>query len=145
MELIVGFTGENGVETSKTVRYRVPVGASPGVLYITASDAAYTNMLDLQAAIGAPVHSPAEVLELLNSVRGSTSAYVRVWRAETVYSVEGRDLPSPPPSLALILARAQPEATSVFNGRGSKIAEIEIPQGRNVITGSKTVQIEVKE
>lgn len=145
VEVIVGFTGENGAETSKTVHYHVPVGTPPGVLYITAADATYTNMLDLQAAIGAPVHSPAEVLGLLNSVRGSTNAYVRVWRAETVYSVEGRDLPAPPPSLALILAKAQPDGPSLFTGRGSKIAEIEIPQGRNVITGSKTVQVEVKE
>ncbi len=85
------------------------------------------------------------MLALLNSVRGSTNAYVRVWRAETVYSVEGRDLPAPPPSLAMILAKAQPDGPSLFTWRGSKIAEIEIPPGRNVITGSKTVQVEVKE
>ncbi len=143
-EVIVGFTGENGIETSKTVRYHVPVGAPLGVLYVTAADAAYSNMLDFQLAVGAPVHSAAEVLETLNRMHGSTSAYVRIWRAEAVYSVEGRDLPSPPPSLALILARSVENATAL-NGRGSKIAEIEIPQGRYVVTGSKTVQLEVKE
>ena len=45
----------------------------------------------------------------------------------------------------MILSRAQTQATAVANLRGSKLAEIEIPGGNNVVTGSKTVQVEVKE
>jgi hypothetical protein len=143
--IIVGFTGENGVETSKRVVYHVPTGASYGTLYVTASDATYTNMLELQSSMGAPVHSPGQVVELLNSLRTSTKAYVRVWRAETAYSVDGRDLPDPPPSLALILSRAQAGMMNQLNWRGSKVTEIEVPAGDYVVTGSKTIQIEVKE
>jgi hypothetical protein len=142
IEMIVGFTGENGVESSKTVHYRVPVGAPPGMLYVTASDAAYTNMLELQSAAGTPVHSVAQVLDFLNSMRSSTKAYVRIWRVDPAYSIEGRDLPDPPPSLAMILGRAQ---ATQLNWRGSKVTEIEIPAREAVVTGSKTVQIEVKE
>jgi len=143
VELIVGFTGENGAESSTTVHYRVPVGAPPGTLYVTASDAAYTNMLEMQAAVGSPVHSAAQVVDFLNHLKTSTNAYVRVWRMDTAYTVEGRDLPAPPPSLAMILGRAQ--AGSLLNWRGSKVTEIEIPTHESVVTGSKTVQIEVKE
>jgi hypothetical protein len=45
----------------------------------------------------------------------------------------------------MILSRAQAQASNIPNLRGSKIAEIEIPAGENVVTGSKTVQVEVKE
>ena len=68
VELIVTLAGENGVETVKKVSYHVPVGAPPGLLYFTAADATIHEPAGFQSAIGAPLHSPAQVLELLNSL-----------------------------------------------------------------------------
>ena len=85
------------------------------------------------------------MLEFLNGLRSNTKAYIRVWRNEAAYTIDGRDLPSPPPSVAMILSRAQTQAAGLPNLRGSKLAEIEISAGDNVVTGSKTVQVEVKE
>jgi hypothetical protein len=68
-----------------------------------------------------------------------------VWRADAAYSIDGRDLPNPPASLAAILGRSQPGAASLASTRGTKVAEIEVPGGDAVVTGSKTIQIEVKE
>jgi len=110
---------------------------------VTVADASTTNLLEYQAVYGTPAHSPAQVLSLLNGLRSNTSAWVRVWRNETDYTVEGRDLPDPPPSIAMILGRAQAGSTTLLN-RGSKVAEIEMPEGSSVVTGSKTVQVEVK-
>ena len=90
-------------------------------------------------------HSPGQVLEFLNGLRLNTKAYIRVWRNEASYTIDGRDLPSPPPSVAMILNRAQTQSTNLPNLRGSKLAEIEVPAGDSVVTGSKTVQVEVKE
>jgi hypothetical protein len=146
VELAVTLAGENGAETEKKVRYRVPVGAPPGPLYFTVSDATSTNLLEFQAAMGTPLHTPSQLLGQLNAQRSNTKAYVRVWRAESSYTIQGRDLPDPPPSLAMILARGQiGGAAAAMNMRGSKVAEIEIPAGDFVVTGSKTVQVEVKE
>jgi hypothetical protein len=50
-------------------------------------------------------------------------------------------LPDPPPSLALVLGSTQ----SLSQNRNSKITELVIDAGELMITGSKTVQIEVKE
>jgi len=145
LEVIVTLAGENGQETSKVVRYKIPVGAPLGALYLTVADAASMNILDQQAAASGSAHSPARVLEYLNSLRANTRAYLRVWRPEASYTLDGRDLSNPPPSLALILARAQTGGAAGFNWRGSKIAEIEIPGGERLVTGSKTIQVEVKE
>jgi hypothetical protein len=146
IELTVMLVGENGFESPNKVHYRLPVGAPTGPLYVTVSDATSTNLLDYQAAMGTPFHTPGQVLGFLNALRTNTKAYLRVWRAETAYTVEGRDLPDPPPSVALILGRAQIAAAGMFsNWRGSKLAEIEVPAGENVVTGSKSIQIEVKE
>jgi hypothetical protein len=145
LEVIVTLAGENGQETSNAVHYKVPIGAPLGPLYLTVADAASMNLLDLQSAAGAPAHSPTRVIEFLNSIRANTKAYLRIWRPEASYTVDGRDISNPPPSLALILARAQTGGAGLFNLRGSKLAEIEIPLGQRLVTGSKTIQVEVKE
>jgi len=144
-EIAVILSGENGTETTRKVRYRVPVGAETGPLYLTVGDATASNLADLQAAYGATFRSPAQVLGMLNGLRTNTSAYLRVWRSGPSYTVEGRELPDPPASVAMILGRAQPGGPSSLNVRGAELAEIEVASGGNVVTGTKTIQIEVWE
>jgi hypothetical protein len=143
-EVTVVLSGENGVETTRKVRYRVPVGAEAGPLYLTAGDATSANFVDLQTASGTAFRSPAQVLDMLNGLRPNTSAYVRVWRPGPTYTVEGRDLPDPPASVAMILGRSQPGGPNL-NARGAELAEMEVASGGNVVTGSRTIQIEVRE
>jgi hypothetical protein len=146
VELTVVMAGENGLGTSQRVKYRVPVGAAAGTLNFTIADATSTNVIEFQSAIGAPQRSPEQVLDLLNGLRSNTKAYVRVWRAQPAYTVEGRDIPDPPPSLAMMLTRAQAGSTNLVNTRGAKLAEIEVPGAPGfVVTGTKTIQVEVKE
>jgi hypothetical protein len=145
IEIVVGFTGENGTESSKIVHYRVPSSAARGTIYVTASDATFANLMELQAASGTAAHSAAQVLDFLKKQKSNTSAWLRIWRAEGAYSVDGRDLADAPPSLALILMKAQLSGANALNWRGSQIEEIEIPMGASVVTGNKTAQIEVKE
>jgi hypothetical protein len=59
--------------------------------------------------------------------------------------VEGGDFPDPPPSVALILAGSQNVLSGVSQTRNSKLAELEIGGGEAMISGSKTIQVEIKE
>jgi hypothetical protein len=146
VELTVVLAGDSGAETSQHVRYRVPVGAAAGPLSFTVSDATSTNLLEFQSMAGTPQRSAQQVLSMLTGFRSNTKAYLRVWRSEPSFTVEGRDLPAPPPSLAMILSRVQQGAGNVLTPRGAKLAEIEISAGAGVVvTGSKTAQVEVKE
>jgi hypothetical protein len=70
---------------------------------------------------------------------------VRVWRTDPAFQLEGSDLPAPPASVALILAGSQSTLAGVTQIRNSKIAEMEIDGGDMVISGVKTVQVEIKE
>ena len=145
LEIGVVLSEENGAETVKKIHYRVPVGAPAGTLNVTVTDASSANLLEFQGSLSTPARSAAQVLSILNGLRSNTSAYARVWRADNVYSVEGRDLPDPPASLAVILGRTQPGASTLAGTRGTTVTEIEIPTGTNAVSGSKTIQIEVKE
>jgi hypothetical protein len=143
VELSVTFTGENGLETQKSVHYRVPVGAPAGTLSFTVSDGSMTNALDQQMLPTVP-KSPTQLVSFLNNLHPNTNAYVRVWRSDPAFEVQGQDLPDPPPSVGLILAKAQ-AAQGVWLPRGSKVGELQIETGDVVVTGSKTAQVEVKE
>ena len=146
LDLTVVMAGQNGQDTSRRLTYRVPLGIPPGTLNFTIADATSTNVIEFQSAVGTQERSPQQVLSLLNGLRSNTKAYIRVWRAEPSYTVEGRDIPNPPPSLAMVLARAQTGSANLVNTRGAKIAELEVPGvAGSVITGTKTIQVEVKE
>jgi SpoIVB peptidase S55 len=146
VELTIVLGAQNGQETSHRVKYRVPTGAQTGPLNFTIADATSTNVMEFQAAVGTPQRSPQQVLSLLSGLRSNTKAYVRVWRAEPSYTVEGRDIPDPPPSLALLLARAQVGFVNLTNTRGAKFAELEVPGAAGfVVIGTRTIQVEVKE
>jgi len=142
--LSVTFTGENGVELQKSVRYQVPVGAPDGTLSFTVSDGSLSNALDYQQMASQAPKSPAQLVSFLNNLRPNTNAYIRVWRSDPAFQVQGQDLPDPPPSVGLILAKAQ-AAQGVWLPRGSKIDELQIGTGDVVVSGSKTAQVEVQE
>ena len=144
IDLTVSFSGENGVELQKTVRYTVPIGAPAGILNFTVADGSYSNTLDYQQLAAALPKSPTQAISFLNNLRPNTNAYVRVWRTDPAFLVQGEDLPDPPPSLGLILAKAQ-VAQGTWFARSSKIDELRIATGDVVVTGQKTVPVEVKE
>jgi hypothetical protein len=89
---------------------------------------------------------------ILNAYRGSEAAYVRVWRQQPSFTISGPlpggDITDPPPSVALILA--DPSSSPTSNAaltllRGSQVAELRMPVDNYVVTGSKTVQVEIKD
>ncbi len=145
VQLNIFLTGENGSELKRQVSYNVPIGAEPGTLYFTVADANSANLADFRQILTANPHSPAQLISTVNALHPSNKAYVRVWRADPAFQLEGSDLPDPPASVALILGGSQSSHAGVSQTRNSKVAEMEVDAGEMVITGSKTVQVEIKE
>lgn len=145
VELTTMLVGENGAEVPRTIVYQVPQGITPGPLYFTVADGMTTNLTEFRQIIGAQPKSISQLISIVNNLRANTKAYVRVWRPEPAYQLEGADFPDPPPSVAMILAGSQTAQGSISQTRNSKIAELEIGAGDSVINGSKTIQVEVKE
>ena len=139
VELRVSLRGENGAEQLRRLSYKTPVGMTPGPLYFTVSDAFTANLTEFRQSIGQPARSAAQLIATVNDLKPNTKAYVRVWRPEASYTVSGEDFPSPPPSLGLMLGKSQ---TPTYN---SRIAELTIDGGGSVVSGSKTIQVDVKD
>ncbi|MEO8371978.1 MAG: SpoIVB peptidase S55 domain-containing protein [Candidatus Solibacter sp.] len=145
IQLHVTFTGENGAETVRNVDYQVPIGAEPGQIYFTVADASTTNIADYRQVLNATARTPAQLLSTVSNLHPNTKAYIRVWRADPAFQLEGADLPDPPASISLILAGSPSTASGITATRNAKIGEMEIDLGDMAVAGSKTVQVEVKE
>ncbi len=140
IEVTTRLAGVNGLEILRTVKYDVPIGAPPGTLYFSVSDGSQTSLLDLRATYGSTARTSAQLIEALHNLRSNDKAYLRVWRAEPSYVLSGEEIPDPPPSLAMILNSAVPSTVI----RNAKVAEFILDGGGNVVTGSKTAQVEVR-
>jgi hypothetical protein len=110
-----------------------------GPLFFTVTDAPSSNIVEFRQFLSAPPRSAEQMREFLSGLRVPNRGYVRVWRQQPSLMVAGETLPAIPPSAALTLARTSSQLGA------SKIAEIPLPQGNSVYSGSKTVQVEVKE
>jgi hypothetical protein len=141
IELMVQLDGENGADLSRTVKYQIPPGTSPGTLFFTVADGPQTSILELRQIAGETAHSPDQLISMVNRLRPSDKAYIRVWRPQPAYEVAGEELPDPPPSLSLVLGSTQ----GLTQNKNSKIAEIILDAGEFMVTGAKTVQLEVKQ
>jgi len=145
VRLDIVLSGENGSETTRQVDYQVPIGAQPGPLYFTVADAGTANLTDFRQILTATPHSPGQLITTVNNLHPNDKAYVRVWRPDTAFQLEGVDMPALPPSAALVLEGSQPTLAGISQTRNSRLAEMEIDGGGMVISGVKTIQVEVKE
>ncbi|MBV9268826.1 MAG: hypothetical protein JO061_21840, partial [Acidobacteriaceae bacterium] len=144
--------GENGFQTSRSIEYKVPIGAPAGALNFTVSDANTINFPEFAGMNSGSAKTAAQLIDMVNKYRGSQAAYIRVWRAEPAFTISGPspggELTDPPPSVMLILADPSMSPTSnaaQVTTRGSAVAELTIPVEGYVISGARTVQVEVKE
>ncbi len=105
LQLNIAFTGENGAELTRKVEYEVPIGMEPGTLFFTVADANIANIADFRQVLTTTPRSPVQIVSTVNNLHPNTSAYVRVWRADPAYQLEGSDLPDPPASIAPLFSR----------------------------------------
>jgi len=132
-----------GERVTRTVSYKVPAGAAAGPLQFTITDGPTANLLELRQQVLIPPQTANDVTAILEELRANDRAYVRVWRAEATYSTQGRDLPSPPPSVAGLLARSQ--GGTGFPSYTANTDELVVELDGRMISGNKTVTVEVKE
>jgi hypothetical protein len=150
LELSVLFTGENGTEIVRHTKVHIPIGAQTGLLNLTVSDANGLNYPELAGLSPSTVSRPDELVKELSAIRPSDQAYLRVWRQEPAFPVGGREIADPPPSIAMVMNRTlgtgvTAGSTMLLSPRGATVDEIELNPGNFVVSGSKTIQVEVKE
>ncbi len=145
LQLNIAFTGENGAETHPESRIRSSHRHGAGHALLHRGRCQHRQHRRFPP--GAHFHPPQPRTARFHGEQSPPQhqAYVRVWRADPAYQLEGSDLPDPPASIALILGGSQSSTNGITQTRNSKIGEMEVDTGDMVVTGTKTVQVEVKE
>lgn len=139
VEITATFSGEHGIEMTRTAKYQVPVGAPVGPLYFTVTDGPSANLSDFRQFLLAPPRSAPQLYDFLTGLHPNDRPYVRVWRTQPSWLVQGETLPSPPPSMATALSRTATQQANAL------VTSIEMPAAGFLFSGSKTVQVDVKE
>jgi hypothetical protein len=147
VEITAVFTGENNAVASRTATYAVPLGAPAGPLYFTVADGPAMNLTNYRQFLLTPPRSAPQLLDFLYGLHSNANAWMRVWRAQPSWQIQGELLPAPPPSLTLLLTRGQGQnATAQAQPGSATVAEIKLAGEPGFqFTGSRTVQIEVRE
>ncbi len=133
-----------GKRITRQARYTIPIGAPAGPLNFTVADALVTNFNEFRQAVMVPARTPDQIVTLLKGLRGNANAYIRVWRADASYQSGGGDFPAPPPSIGLLMSRSQGNPAAATAGN-AKVAEIAIGNLDAMVSGTRTVTVEVKE
>ncbi|MCX7603172.1 MAG: hypothetical protein N2036_03770 [Bryobacteraceae bacterium] len=139
VEITALFLGESGIELTRTVRYQVPVGAPAGPLYFTVTDGSTANLAEFRQFLLTPPRSAEQLRAFLTKLYPNDRPYVRVWRASPTLQVQGENLPLLPPSMAgALLQSASQQANSL-------VASLRMDPAPYLFTGSRTIQVEVRE
>lgn len=139
VEITALYTGDRGVEMTRKAKYRVPVGAPTGPLYFTVTDGPNSNLAEYRQFLLAPPRSPEQLKGFLLGLRPNDRPYVRVWRTQPTLQVQGENLPAPPSSMAAVLGKTASQQAN------SLVEELRMAPAAYLFSGSKTIQVEVKE
>jgi hypothetical protein len=152
VEITALLEGENGLQVTRSLRWRIPAGAPVGPINMTVSDGNTLNFPEFAGLSQSSLRTPLDLIRTINAFRDNDALYVRIWRPQPSFTISGpapsAEISDPPPSVALVLA--DPSSSASTNAaltvtRGSQLAELSIPTRGYVVTGAKTLQVEVKE
>ncbi len=132
---------EKSVEHSFTVPQWLPGGET---LTLTVSDAFTTNLLDFRSFYqpGGPVFRSTDALiEALCSLHPSNAIYIRAMRSSPAYQTAGRETGNLPPSIAAVMQKTPGSYLPTYQ---SRLVDIETKLAEGVVSGTKTLTLEIE-
>jgi hypothetical protein len=136
--------GPAGEDVSREFTWNVPAGMQPGQAQILLSDATAANLSEFATTIGQQQTTAEATVDYLNAMRPNQKAYLRVLLSKPGFTLNGRPMSAPPSSLALLFKEWQPAIGANLMVQ-SAAAEFSFEPGTGVVTGSKSIPIEIQE
>lgn len=145
VEISIALAGDDGAVETRKLPWRVPAGIEPGALTLSVTDAAGVNLQEarrLYAGGSLAGKTPAQFVELLNSLQGNTKVLVRITSARSPVTVGPVELANLPSSASTILKSPAP-LSAPLPGGGARIADLEIDLLDRVVSGAKALTLTV--
>ena len=145
LEITAMLRAENGEETVKKVAVEIPPSLGPGPLQVTVADGNSLNLAEVrQLPGGFTPKTPAQLVRAINRLRKNNRLYIRLSRPRTAFLLDGTQFPSPPPSLARVMAKEPSVSSNIATSSVSTLAETELEPLPSVVTGRRTITVLVK-
>ena len=144
VELTMTAQRAGGAVTRDVRTVKIPATASPGPLTLTLADGAALTTLDQQQEGGAfTPRSSGQLIGFLNRMRRNDRLYLRFSRRAPGAVMRGEGMPGLPPSILSVL-QSDRKSGALTEIRSATLAEYELPASDDVITGSRSVTIEIE-
>ncbi len=144
LELEIAYKKASGELLRDIYPVRIPANASPGPLAMLVADG--TTLMSIDDREEGETLIPRDLSQLIrfiNNLRKTDRLYVRFFRREPGVGLKGEGLPGLPPSVLSIL-RSERKDGAWTPIRTSTLSEHELPASEHMITGWKTLTLQVK-
>lgn len=144
LNLEISYKKINGEVLEDTYPVRIPANASPGALTMLVSDGAtLMSMDDREEGENLIPRDLTQLIKYINNLRKNDHLYIRFFRQAPGALVKGEGLPGLPPSVLSIL-KSERKVGAVSPIATSTLMEYELPATDYMVSGAKTLQLEVK-
>ncbi len=134
----------NGEEQVEKIPLEIPSDIPTGTLLITVADGftlmAAENRILRQTFIPRDLD---QLIRAINNIRKNDRVYVRLQRAEPSVIIRGEELSGLPPSFSNVVTSDRSSSSGLMTLRSSNLYEYELPSTPFVISGQRTLIIEV--
>ena len=134
----------NGDVVQESYPVKIPPDVTPGPVSLLVADG--TNLMSMDAREHGEDLIPrdlSQLIKFINNIRKNDRLYVRIYRREAGAVVRGEGLPGLPPSVLSIL-RSDRNIGGMNPIQTSTFMEYELPPSDNLVSGAKTLNLEIK-
>jgi len=144
VDITVFIRKANGEVVSEKYPVKIPEGVSPGPLKILIGDGVSFTKLDAQTDQYEFIpQTVSQLVKAINNFKKNDRLYIRLFREKRGAVIAGEGLPGLPPSL-LALYNSRKTSGDTQPIKRVVYAEHELPATDYVLTGHKTLEIEIK-
>jgi hypothetical protein len=144
VDLTVFLRLPDGGSRKETYPIRIPEGVPLGPLKVWIGDGMTLERVDAkQEPVEFYPKDPSQLIRAINNLKKNDRLYIRLYREQAGAVVGGEGLPGLPPSL-LAIYRSAKTVGEVLPIRRVVYVEHELPKTDYVLSGEKTIEIEVK-
>lgn len=144
VNLDIAYKKANGEMVLDSYPVKIPPDVTPGSIFILVADG--TTLMSLDAREQGEDFIPRDLRQLIkfmNNIRKNDRLYVRIFRREAGAVIKGEGLPGLPPSILSIL-RSSRNSGGMNSLDTSTYMEYEVPPSDYVVSGSKTLTLQLK-
>jgi hypothetical protein len=134
----------NGEAIRETYPVKIPENISPGALTLLVADG--TTIMSMDDREEKDILVPRDLTQLIkyiNNLRKNDHMYLRFYRQQSGAVIKGEGLPGLPPSILSIL-KSERKAGAMSPIRRATLMEYELPTTEYVVSGAKSLNLEVK-